>query len=109
MRTQSRQKKSSRTIAVARCVAIRNVRKYLSFWWMFQPSSFGRITLCPRLETGNSSDTPCKQPQHDRAGIGDQRCDDHVARVVRFGPVRNQANTRQARPTRNAAIPCLAW
>ncbi len=45
MRTQSRQKKQSSTIAVARCVATRKLRKYGSFWWMFQPSSFGRITL----------------------------------------------------------------
>ena len=58
MRTQSRQKKPKSTIAVARWVAIRKVRKYLSFWWMSQPSSFGRITLWPRLETGNSSETP---------------------------------------------------
>ena len=28
---------------------------------------------------------------------------------LRFGPVRNQTNTRQARPTRSAASPCLRW
>jgi hypothetical protein len=51
------------TIAVARCVATRKVRKYESFWWMFQPSSDGRMTLWPRLETGNSSDTPWRKPR----------------------------------------------
>ena len=63
IRTQSRQKNASRTSAVARWVATRKVRKYLSFWWMFQPSRRGRITLCPRLETGKSSETPCKSPR----------------------------------------------
>ena len=63
IRTQSRQKNPSRTSAVARCVATRNVRKYLSFWWMFQPSSRGRITLWPRLETGKSSETPWRSPR----------------------------------------------
>ena len=27
-----------------------------------QPSSAGIRTPCPRLETGNSSDTPCRNP-----------------------------------------------
>ena len=58
IRTQSRQKKPSSTSAVARWVATRKVMKYGSFWWMFQPSSCGRITLWPRLETGKSSETP---------------------------------------------------
>jgi hypothetical protein len=62
IRTQSRQKKMSSTIAVARWSATRNARKYLSFWWMFQPRSRGRITACPRLDTGKSSDTPCSRP-----------------------------------------------
>ena len=62
MRTQSRQKNQRSTIAVARCVATRNVRKYWSFWWMFQPRRFGRMTLCPRLEIGKSSVTPCSSP-----------------------------------------------
>ena len=63
IRTQSRQKKTSRTIAVARWVATRKVMKYWSFWWMSQPSSWGRITLCPRLEIGNSSVTPWSRPR----------------------------------------------
>ncbi len=63
MRTQSAQKKPSRTSAVARWVATRNVMKYWSFWWMFQPRMLGRITLCPRLEIGNSSATPCRNPR----------------------------------------------
>jgi hypothetical protein len=62
IRTQSFQKKASKTSAVARCSATRKVRKYGAFWWMFQPTSFGRMTLCPRLETGNSSDTPWSSP-----------------------------------------------
>ncbi len=36
--------------------------KYVSFWWMFQPSSRGRMTLWPRLEIGNSSANPCSRP-----------------------------------------------
>src|ERR1044072_4220130 len=62
IRTQSCQKKPSSTSAVARGVAPRKPRKYASFWWMFQPSRLGRMTLCPRLETGKSSDTPCNSP-----------------------------------------------
>ena len=30
---------------------------------MFQPRSWARITLCPRLEIGKSSDTPCSRPR----------------------------------------------
>ena len=63
IRTQSRQKKMKRTIAVARCVATRNVRKNLSFWWMFHPASRGRITPWPRLEIGNGSATPWRSPR----------------------------------------------
>src|SRR2546421_253983 len=63
IRTQSRQKNPRRTIAVARCVATRKVRKYESFWWMFQPRRRGRITLWPRLETGKSSETPWSRPR----------------------------------------------
>ena len=62
IRTQSRQKNPSRTIAVARCVATRKVRKYGSFWWMSQPRSRGRMTLWPRLEIGNSSEKPWSRP-----------------------------------------------
>jgi hypothetical protein len=29
---------------------------------MSQPRSFGRMTLCPRLETGKSSVTPWSRP-----------------------------------------------
>ena len=86
IRTQSRQKKPSSTSAVARCVATRKVRKYLSFWWMSQPRSCGRITLWPRLETGKSSETPCSSPEDDRLGVGDQSSEDHAAGCVRFGP-----------------------
>ena len=63
IRTQSCQKNPSSTSAVARCVATRKVRKYLSFWWMFQPSSRGRITAWPRLEIGKSSVTPWINPR----------------------------------------------
>ena len=62
IRTQSRQKNPSSTSAVARWSATRKVRKYGAFWWMFQPKSFGRMTLCPRLEIGKSSDTPWSSP-----------------------------------------------
>src|SRR5204862_1203881 len=49
-----------------------------------------------------------QEPQDDRLGIGDQLGGDHSA-VVRFGPLRNHANTRQATPSRKAAIPCFTW
>ena len=48
---------------MAKCVATRKVRKYWSFWWMSQPSTFGRITLWPRLEIGKSSATPWSNPR----------------------------------------------
>ena len=62
IRTQSCQKNPSSTSAVARCVATRNARKKLSFWWMSQPSSPGRITEWPRLEIGKSSEKPWSSP-----------------------------------------------
>ena len=58
MRTQSFQKNPSSTSAVARWTATRNVMKYLSFWWMFQPNRRGNTTAWPRLEIGNSSENP---------------------------------------------------
>jgi hypothetical protein len=63
MRTQSCQKNPSSTSAVARCVATRNARKKLSFWWMSHPSRPGRITEWPRLEIGNSSENPWSRPR----------------------------------------------
>ena len=50
-----------------------------------------------------------QQPQNDRLWVRDQVCEDHVSAVERFGPVWNQANAKQARPTRKAAMPCLTW
>jgi hypothetical protein len=63
IRRQSSKKIPSSTSAVAKCVATRNVRKKSSFWWMSQPSSRGRMTAWPRLETGNGSATPCMTPR----------------------------------------------
>ena len=63
IRTQSLQKNPSSTSAVARWTATRKLRKYGSFWWMFQPSRCGRITACPRLEIGNSSEKPWSSPR----------------------------------------------
>ncbi len=63
MRIQSRPKNQSRTMAVARCVATRKAMKYLSFWWMSHPNTRGAMTLCPRLEIGNSSATPWSSPR----------------------------------------------
>ena len=60
---QSLMKKSSSTIAVARCVATRKVRKNLSFWWRFHPARRGSITAWPRLEIGNGSAIPCVRPR----------------------------------------------
>ena len=58
------QKKKNRTIAVARWVATRKVRKNLSFWWMSQPRSRGRITPWPRLEIGNGSAMPWSRAEN---------------------------------------------
>ena len=63
IRAQSLRKKPTSTSAVARCVATRNVMKNESFCWMSQPSSRGRITECPRLETGKSSVKPWSSPR----------------------------------------------
>jgi hypothetical protein len=41
---QSSRNMKNRTVAVAKWVATRNVRKNSSFWWMSQPSSRGRTT-----------------------------------------------------------------
>src|SRR5262249_49269062 len=49
-----------------------------------------------------------QEPQDDRLGIRDQGREDQLA-LGRFCPERNQAKTRQATPSRNAAIPCLTW
>ena len=49
-----------------------------------------------------------QEPEDDRLGIRDQRREDQGA-AARFGPERNQAKTRQAIPSRKAAIPCLTW
>jgi len=35
--------------------------------------------------------------------------DRHYVARARFGPVLNQANARQASPTRNDAMPCFVW
>ena len=74
IRTQSLRKNTSSTIAVAKCVAIRNVRKNLSFWWMFQPASAGSTTPWPRLEIGNGSAIPWVRPEDHGLEVADQRC-----------------------------------
>ena len=84
-----------------------SVRKYLSFWWMFQPKRLGRITLWPRLEIGKSSETPWSSPEDDRLRVGDQRGEDHAAGLRRFGPDWNQAKTRQASAEQEGGDPVL--
>jgi hypothetical protein len=44
-------------------VAIRKVRKNLSFWWMFQPTIRGSTTPWPSDEIGNGSATPWSRPR----------------------------------------------
>ena len=60
---QSLMNSPSSTRAVPRWVATRKVRKNLSFWWMFQPATPGRMTPWPRLEIGNGSAMPCVIPR----------------------------------------------
>jgi hypothetical protein len=68
MRTQSRQKKTSRAAAVATCSPTMNARygdsgaETLRSRAQRPPSTAGSRTLWPRLETGNSSVTPCSAP-----------------------------------------------
>ncbi len=68
MRTQSRQKYTSSASAVATCSPTTNARYGDSGAETFRsrpqepPISAGMSTLCPRLETGNSSVTPCRAP-----------------------------------------------
>ncbi len=49
-----------------------------------------------------------QEPEDDRPRVRDQRGEDQAV-LERFGPVRNQANTKHASPTRNAAMPCFTW
>ena len=50
-----------------------------------------------------------ERPEDDRPGVRDQGEQDHASEAVRLGPLRNHANTKQAIPSRNAAMPCFAW
>ena len=87
--------------------------KYGSFWWMFQPRSFGRITLWPRLDTGKSSETPWSSPMTSARGYEISAAATITRQAApgrgaeRFGPLRNHASTKNARPTHSAAIPCF--
>src|SRR6202521_5958406 len=46
-------------VAVPTWSSTTKARKVGSAWLIFQPSSFGRMTIWPRLLTGKSSVTPC--------------------------------------------------
>src|SRR5438128_9966172 len=48
-----------RAVAVPTWSSTTNARKVGSAWSIFQRSSFGRMTVWPRLLTGKSSVTPC--------------------------------------------------
>ena len=68
------------------------------------------MTLCPRLEIGNSSDTPCSRPSIDRLEYVISVSAASARRLrPSLPPVWNQAKTSSASPTKNAAIPCLMW
>ncbi len=107
IRTQSLQKKPSRTIAVA-VQATRKVRKYDAFWWMFQPSSCGMMTLWPRLEIGKCSETPWTSP---RAGleVADRvhLAASLVCAPLFFGPELNRAKARPRQPDEEGCDPVL--
>jgi len=68
IRSQSRQKYAIIATAVATCRPTTNARygefgaDTLSAFAQFPPISAGSSTLCPRLETGNSSVTPWTRP-----------------------------------------------
>ena len=68
MRSQSRQKKMIMAIAVATCIPTMNARygdsgaDTLRSCAQLPPISAGISTLCPRLDTGNSSVTPWISP-----------------------------------------------
>ena len=68
MTIQSRQKYSSKAMALPTCRATTNASQNDSgFDWafttLFQPNSDGNNTVWPRLEMGNSSATPCSAPR----------------------------------------------
>ena len=68
MRAQSLRKNTTSATAVATCTATRNDRYGESLADMFRfaaqlpPNRAGMRILCPRLETGKSSVTPCYRP-----------------------------------------------
>ncbi len=68
IRSQSRQKNAIIATAVATCSPTMNARygepvaETFSVLAQLPPISAGSSTLCPRLETGNSSVTPCTSP-----------------------------------------------
>ena len=62
IRFQSDQNMKNRTMAVAKWVATRNVRKNVSFWWMSQPNTRGSTTAWPSELTGNGSAKPWSTP-----------------------------------------------
>jgi hypothetical protein len=57
----SRQKKTSKAVAVPRCSTTKNGKKVGASWSTCQPRSEGRITPWPRLETGKISVAPCNK------------------------------------------------
>ena len=69
------------------------------------------MTVWPRLEIGNSSDTPWISPSTARLEVADRVHSAGVGRLAAlfFGPLLNQAKARHARPTRKAAMPCFTW
>ena len=79
--SRARRSRSS-TIAVARCVATRNVRKYGSFWWMFQPSRLRQDHAVPEARDREELGDALQEPQDDRLRVRDQRGEDHVARCA---------------------------
>ena len=78
----------------------------MSFWWMSQPSSCGRITLWPRLEIGKSSETPWSEPEDDRLRVGDQRGEDHGVRsgALRPGAEPGEDEARDAEQERGDPV-----
>ncbi len=79
--------------------------KYGSFWWMFQPSRLRQDHALAEARDREELRDALQQTEQDRLAVADQACSGSVF----FGALRNHANTRQARPTRKAASPCLTW
>ena len=64
----------------------------------------------PEARDGEELRHALQQPEHRALEVADRMHEGAEAtRCAVFGPVLNQAKTKHASPTRNAAMPCFTW